>query len=600
MTTLYSDIKSYITTQESAFKTWINLPGGWKWSMREHIELSYLYNNSQLSTGKDDFKPVENITRPLLNLQHRTEDIDLKDVQIYLDDPEKYHLSFLIKKYHDDVFVLENDLDTFFDELNVSRIDYGGGLSKTTKDFREVVQLHSIAFCDQTDLLSGPIGIKHFFSPSQLQEMERNGWGNPKNGATNSIEETILLARQGKEEAQTEISNDTPGKYIEVYEVHGDMPNRFINPEDQSEKFSYQMHIVAFYTSKNGKKECITLFKSEEKENPFKLVKRDPVYGRALGFGGAEELFEAQVWTNYDMIRMQDMLDAAAKTVMLTNDKQLAARHPKGLKDLDNMEFLYEEVNGNTRQLDTFPRNMALFEKSKAHWKEHAGDIAASQPALEGKEAPSGTPFAAIQAQIQQGMGLHDYRRGQFAKHIEEIYRDDFIPKMVKEITKGTRFLAELSMDEMEFVAEGMANCYINKATINAWMKGNLPSKEEREAVRIAYKEQFKKGGNKKFIEILKGELKDIEVKVKVNVAGKQKNLVGIVDKMSNLVRFVFSTYNPQTQSFAALDDPRIAKWMNQINELSGLEPMDFSVSPAPKPVVAPPEMQPNPQPVNA
>ena len=67
----------------------------------------------KLKTGKNDYKPVKNITRPILNLQHRTEDIELKDVQIYVNDADKYHLSFLVKKYHDDVFVQENDLDTF-------------------------------------------------------------------------------------------------------------------------------------------------------------------------------------------------------------------------------------------------------------------------------------------------------------------------------------------------------------------------------------------------------------------------------------------------------------------------------------------------------
>src|ERR1041384_8544476 len=159
---LYDSIFSYIQSQEAAFKVHINLPGGWNWSMKEHLELSYLYYHSQLSTGKDDFKPVKNITRTPLNLQHRAEDIDLKEVQLYVDDSDSHHLSLLIKKYHDDVFIRENDLDTFFDELNVSRIDYGGGLSKSIKTGREVVSLHSIAFCDQTNLISGPIGLKHF------------------------------------------------------------------------------------------------------------------------------------------------------------------------------------------------------------------------------------------------------------------------------------------------------------------------------------------------------------------------------------------------------------------------------------------------------
>lgn len=571
----YQDIYKYIQSKETQFQTGINLPGNWHWSMQEHCKLTYLYSHSQLSQGKNDWTPVVNITKPILNLQHRTEDIDLKDVQIYVDDPQTYHLSFLVKKYHDEVFVRENDLDTFFDELNVSRIDYGGGLSKATGKAREVVDLHSIAFCDQTDILSGPIGLKHFYSPSQLKEMEKNGWGSKENGATASVDEVILLSRDNKKETQNNNQESkTPGNYIEVYEVHGDLPKRFLDPKDETEEFSYQMHIVTFYTKENGENEYVTLYKAEEKKNPFKLIKRDNVYGRALGWGGAEELFEDQVWTNYDAIRIQDMLDAAAKTVIVTNDKQLAQRHPSGLKDVDNMEFLYEETNGNTRQLDSFPRNLALFEKAMDRKIAHAKEMGASQDPLTGKESPSGTPFAALQAQIQQGMGLHEYRRGQFAKHIEEIYRDDYIPKIAKEITKGTKFLAELSMDEMEFVAERMANYEVNKMVLKAVLNGKKIEQGDIDQLKEQTKKNFMSGGNKKFIEILKDEFKDVGLKVKVNVASKQKNLPQMVDKLVNIMRFAIS--NPQGLG-QLMQVPGFARIMRSILEYSDLDQVDFA-----------------------
>lgn len=596
----YQDIYTYITAQETQFQTPISLPGNWHWSFLEHCKLSFLYSHSQLSQGKTDWTPVVNITKPILNLQHRTEDIDLKDVSIYVDDPDNYHLSFLVKKYHDDVFVKENDLDTFFDELNVQRIDYGGGLSKAVGNAREVVDLHSIAFCDQTDILSGPIGIKHFYSPSQLKEMEKKGWGDKANGATASINEVIILSRDNKKEPQANNQDSkTPGNYIEVYEIHGDLPKRFLNEKDDSEDFVYQVQIVTFYTKENGKKEYITLYKAEEKKNPFKLIKRDTVYGRALGWGGAEELFEDQVWTNYDAIRIQDMLDAAAKTVMVTQDKSLAQRHPGGLKDLDNMEFIYEDPNGNTRQLDTFPRNLALFEQSMERKLQHAKEMGASQDPLTGKESPSGTPFAALQAQIQQGMGLHEYRRGQFAKHIEEIYMDDYLPKIAKEITKGTQFLSTLSSDEMEFVAERMSNYETNKLVLNAVLNGQFLSQEEIDTLKEESKKNFLAGGNNRFIEILKDEFKDIELKVKVNVASKQKNLPQMVDKLVNIMRFAIS--NPaglaqlmQVQGFS--------KIMRAILEYSDLDQLDFQgieklIPQEQTPMIAPqPQLQASPQ----
>src|SRR3990167_4733821 len=314
-----TDIFSYITEQEANYNRPIPLNDVWSWSMAEHIKTSDLYNNSQLLTGKSDFKPVKNITRPILNLQHRTEDVELKDVQIYVDDPNKYHLSFLVKKYHDDVFVQENDLDTFFDELNVSRIDFGGGLSKQlTKPSPEVVPLQSIAFCDQTDMLSGPIGIKHYYSPDQLLEMGGKGWGDIANGATISLEALIALSREEKKDNNTNNQvAQTPGRYIEIYEIHGNLPKMFFDKTDTLGKYETRIYICSFYQKKNSmEKQGVILYTALESKSPFKLIKRDTVFGRALGFGGAEELFEAQVWVNYDMIRMQDMLDATSKIIL--------------------------------------------------------------------------------------------------------------------------------------------------------------------------------------------------------------------------------------------------------------------------------------------
>ncbi len=574
-TTRFGTIYEYIQSMETMYRLPIPLNENWDWSMKEHIRLTELYSNSRIK-NQNDWTPIKNITRPILNLQHRTEDIDVKDVQIYVDDPSKYHLSFLVKKYHDDVFVQENDMDTFFDELNVSRIDYGAGLSKKlNKPAPEVVPLQSIAFCDQTDILSGPIGIKHFYSPDQLLEMADKGWGKSENGATATLEEAIELSREEKKDDRNGQLAQTPGRYIEVYEVHGNLPKKFADPTDTSGKYETRLWIVCFYQKKHSKeKGGIVLFTKPEKESPFKLIKRDPVHGRALGFGGAEELFEPQVWVNYDMIRMQDMLDAAAKTIMITNDPSLAARHPGGMKNMDNMEILEEAPNGNTRQLDTFPRNMKLFETSIAQWEAHAQQIGAANDSIMGQPPTSGTPFKLQELVTAESHGLHDYRRGQYAKHLEDIYREWIIPHIQKKICEGQEFLSELSVDELQYVTDQMVTCYANKMIKERIFEGEMVTKEEVETYKQEVRDNFKKKGNKHFIKILKGEFKDAPLAVKVSVAGKSKNLAAMTDKIVNIFRFAIA--NPQ--GFAlVMQIPGMAKSFNDILEYSGLTPADFS-----------------------
>lgn len=558
------DIFTFIEQQKALYERKIRINDSWEWGMKEHIKTSENYINSQLNNGKDDYTPVKNITRPILNLQHRTEDIEVKDVQLYVNDPEKYHLSLLVKKYHDNVFVVENDVDMFFDQLNVSRIDLGGGLSKKlNKPCPEFVPLQTIAFCNQKDILSSPFGLEHEFSPDQLLSMADKGWGNEANGATISCEGLIdLWHDQDKQE-----------EGIKLVEVHGNMPAHFAGGEAK-EAYETRIFIVGFYTPKGQTKaQGVILYTAIEDELPFKLIKRDPVFGRALGFGGAEELFEAQVWTNYDMIRMQRMLDAAAVTLLKSTDPTVAQKNPGGLKNKKNLEIIDISPNTDLTQIDTFPRNMSLFEKSVANWDDHAKTMGASQDAIQGIAPTAGTPFASLQAQIQQGMGLHEYRKGQYARHLEEIYTDWIIPHIQKEITKGFKFISELSLDELNFVVDRMSVGAWNKYYTEKVLNGESFVDGEQEQFISQWKEDFKKKGNKHFLEALKGEFKDTKLGVKVTISGKSKNLAMMADKITNIFRFIFA--NPQ--GFAQIMQlPGMAKSFNELLEYSGLTPSNF------------------------
>lgn len=562
-------IFGYITSQESNYKLPIPINDAWDWSMADHIKTTVLYTNSQLLRGKTDFTPVKNITRPILNLQHRTEDIDVKDLQIYVNDPGKYHLSFLVKKYHDDVFVKENDMDTFFDELNTQRIDFGAGLTKQLNMPRpEVVPLESIAFCDQTDILSGPIGIKHFYSPDQLLDMKKVGWGDESNGATASVEDVIELSREEKKGNDGQISK-TPGRYIEVFECHGNFPKIYADPTDTTKEYESRLFIVCFYSKQNSKeKGGIILYTAPESKSPFKLIKRDPVYGRALGFGGAEELFESQVWVNYDMIRKQDMLDAASKTILKTTDPNVAARNK--VSNMDNMEIIELAPNTDLSQVDTFPRNIKLFDDSTAQWEAHAQQMGAANDSIMGVSPSAGTPFKLQELVVGQSQGLHDYRRGQYAKFLEEIYNDWVIPHIQRKITQGAQFLSELSLEDLQYVTDCVVTSQANQRIKDMVLAGEIPTEEEIDLFKELVRSEFKKKGNKHFIEIIKGEFKAAPLAVTVSVKGKSKDLSARTDKLVNIFRQII--VNP-----AVLQIPAIGKIFNDILESSGLDPADFS-----------------------
>ena len=571
----YSNIYDYIESQEAEYQQPISI-NGWEWNMAQHIQTSFYYKHGRLLNGQDDMTPVKNITRPILNLQYRAEDIDVKDVVLYVDDPDNYHLSFLVKKYHDDVFIPENDLDTFFDEVKEAKIDYGGGLAKKMAGARpENVDLQSIAFCDQTNMLSAPIGIKHFFNPAELKDMAKAGWGDEANGATMSIDDLIELSEYSKEDdPETGRENKTSGAYIEVYEVHGVLPNSFLRDDGEDNEYTRQMHIVGFYKGKDDERRGVILFRKEEKESPFKLHLRDKVYSRALGFGGAEELFEPQVWTNYDIIRMNDMLDSASKVVLKGVGTDLKSRYPNGLQNVDNLQIIELGEGEDLGQIDTTPRSMALFQRSVAEWEQHAQKMGSATDPLMGEPAPSGTPFRSQERQVIEGKGLHEYRKEKFARFLEEVYRDWIIPHIQKEIVRGTKFLTELNTEEMRFVVDKLVTKQANTYIKELILQGQPITRDQVELFKAQTREKLIKQGNKKFVEILKDEFKGKPLRVKVSIAGASKDLAGMTDKMVNIFRQIIS--NPQAFQ-QAMQIPEMATTFNNILEYSGITPAIYT-----------------------
>lgn len=580
------DIYSYIVQEEAAYEQPIEVIDGWEWNMKEHIRLTVLYKNTQFSRNNTerqrDDKPFKNIIRPLLNLQYRAEGFDVKDIELFIDESKQYFKSFLLRKYHEK-WARKHNLDTFIDSVVESYIDFGGALlKKTKKEIPEVVKLQNIAFADQTNLLGGPMAFRHHMSPNELRDMEKKGWGDESNGATISIEDLIVLSESSMvPDKQTGRVNKTTGKYTEVYEVHGILPESYLFADGDPLKYINQMQIVAFYTKKDQNKQGVTLFASEQKDDIFKVIIRDEVFGRALGFGGAEELFEAQIWTNYDEIRMKGMLDAAAKIIQITTDAGFADRND--LNDVDNNAVLSIKEGSDVKQLDTTPRNIALFDRSVEKWEEHAKMMASAGDGILGNQPPSGTPFRLQELVTAESHSLHEYRKGKLATFFDEVYRDWIIPILAREVTSEQEFLAELDMGEFEEISERITESQTNRMVKEKILSGSLISPEKIEDFRERFRESFLKQGNKRFLKILKGEMKNTPISVKTNIVGKQKNIPAVTEKLVNVFRTIIAA--PQV-----LDDPRMAKLFNEILENSGLSPIELGfrrtptqVKPAPQ-----------------
>ena len=570
------DIFQYISSEEIAYQQIpIEVFEGYSWNMFKHIQLSLLYSVSQYLDKSGGDRPFKNIIRPITNVAKRSEGFDVKDIILFVNSAKDYYKSFLIKKYHDK-WARDNDIDTFIDDMVESYVDFGGALIKDIGNKKpEVVPLQRLAFCDQTDILSGPICEKHYYSPDQLEEMKTKGW--------KGIDDLILLSESYKKTQQSQVQSRTPTKYIEVYELHGVMPERWLKDDADENKYVRQMQVVSFYKKDEKEKSGITLFKGKEAKSIYKFIARDKIFGRALGYGGVEELFEHQVWTNYNTIRIRDLLDAASKVILQTTDPAVAKRQT--IKNLENLQILNLAEGKKLEQVNTTPPSIVLFQNAIAEWELGARTTGSANDPQLGVEPKAGTPMGLQQIVVNQGKGIHDYRRGKLSTFLVEIYRDIIIPHIAKEITQGQEFLSTLDLDEMQEIADSIATNEANKVIIdkilgkvdaegNVIRESEIPEKEEIEKYKQQVRDNFRKGGNKKFIKILKDELKDAPIDVEVSVAGKQKNLNEIAVGITNIFRFIFS--NPQG-FIQVMQMPGMSKAWNELLEFSGMSPIDFA-----------------------
>ena len=431
-------IYDYINSEVNKYAKPIELEEGWSWSMKDHLRRSFLYLNSQFETKNEDrtLRPNKNICLAILNVQYRTEGFDVKDIELFVDNSDLYYRSTLSRKFHNK-WALENGIDEAIDDSVTSYCNYGGVLMRNKGESKpDVVELRTLKFCNQRNILGSPFGIRHGMSQAELREMEKAGWGDSKNGATISIEELIVLAKKEEDDE------------IELTEVYGTLPKEWIDDNmfdaDDESKDVMQMQIVAEYQDQNKQSHGVTLFSAlvPDIDKVFKYLKRDKVEKRAVGRGGVEELFEPQIWTNWNEIKITEMLESASKTLLLTDDPAIAAKHKSGLKDMDNLEIIDASAGQGKGiwQMDTFPRNLEKFNSSVESWQQQAQLLgSASDPDM--GEAPSaGTPFKSLELQTVTGRGMHTYRQGQIASFWDDIYRDWILPHINKEIVKDQSF----------------------------------------------------------------------------------------------------------------------------------------------------------------
>lgn len=562
------NIFDYIIAQENNFKTEkVPVTNSYEWNLKEHIERCTNVASGHFHQGKNDgLRPYDDIVTPIIDVAFRSEGFDVKDIIPYVDNSDFYNLSMIVKKYHPQ-WARKNGLDTFIDEVVESSIIYDLVLIKNIDDARPlVIPLQEIAFCDQTDIMSGAICLKHQYTVSDMQSY-KGKWIDAE------IDKCIIMAKASKKISMANDKNTkTPSKYIEVYELHGTFPDIWLDSLGEPLKYSDQMHIVTFYTDTTGTKNGITLFKGKDKKlsDRFKVLKIDTIrsFGRAAGRSVVERLFEPQVWNNYSAIKIKKMLDSAVN--LLQTDSEEYGNQK--IIDIKDGTILKHEPGKPITRVDGQLQNIPALQSYQMQNTNSARTLGSASEAQLGKNPVSGTPFALQNLIVQQGEGIHEYRRGKIATFFADVlYRDWILQFMINDLNKGTEFSEILTMEELQQVLEPMMANYVEQNKKELILKGQQVTEKDVEIMKLQFTDAFKKGGDRKFFKDFKDVFKDLPVKVFVNIAGKQKYMAENADKISKVLMQIIA--NPG--AFSQI--PGVARAFNELLENSGMNPIDFT-----------------------
>jgi len=86
-------------------------------------------------------------------------------------------------------------------------------------------------------------------------------------------------------------------------------------------------------------------------------------------------------------------------------------------------------------------------------------------------------------------------------------------------------------------------------------------------------KEIFLKGGEKRFLSIIKDEYKDLSMDLSINIANKDRNTAEIIGKLNSVFRTLFT---PGAIEVIQQNDG-LGDLLNQIFETAGLSPVNFA-----------------------
>ena len=476
----------------------------------------------------------------------------------------------------------QSNFGVFLNNFGITLARYGSAVSKwvETDDelVAEVVPWNRL-IVDTVDMNSAPVIEKLYLTPAQL--VKRKGYDQ-------EVVKELLETKKSRETTSKD-KKDNQSDFIEIYEVHGELPLSYLtDKEEDQDTYVQQMHVLSFQAKKQGRKteyDDFCLYKGKEKKNPYHLSHLIPEDGRTMSVGAVEGLFDSQWMVNHTAKAIKDQLDLASKLIFQTSDGSFVGQN--AINAIETGDILVHAENKPLTQLANSSHDITSLQNFAIQWKSLGNEINGVSESMLGNNPPSGTAWRQTEALLQESHSLFEIMTENKGLAIEEMIREYVLPYLRKKMdTKDEIVLTLSDMDITNIESRYVKNQAIklnNKLIKDAVLSGQIAEQPDLAQLENDIKGGLQEQGNFRFFKpsdlndkTWKEVLKDIEGDVEVVITNEQ------TDKQAML-----TTLNTMLATLARLGGRPLSKdeklvFNKILTEVGGISPLQLSQSEQP------------------
>jgi len=152
-----------------------------------------------------------------------------------------------------------------------------------------------------------------------------------------------------------------------------------------------------------------------------------------------------------------------------------------------------------------------------------------------------------------------------------KVFSDWIVPHLKSKLSREHILASDYAADELQVIDDALATDSANKKVIERAIAGKVTTTDDYNQLLDAEKELMKVNKSVRFLTIPKDYFKDLEAQIDINITGEQMNKGVMFESINNMLVTISNSFNPNTGSFAILEDPVLSKIFGKAVEMAGI-----------------------------